>query len=140
MRQAGIVCATPIFPYEANDSPPNVPTIAGAPAELLVYKFVDNKLYEVTVFFHHGDFDQVMNAVKAKYGEPAKKDTRTYENAFGAKFDGGVMIWSNAVSEITVFERAGTVDDSLLIVSDKELQKTANEHLKAKVKPRNLDE
>jgi len=134
--KAGIVHASTTFPYEASGLRPNKPTIAGVPAELFVYQFVDGKLYEITIFFDQADFDQVMEALKAKYGEPTRKNRQTYENAFGAKFDGDVVVWANAVSEIMIYERAGRTDQSLLIFTHKKLSETAADHMKTAIKPR----
>jgi hypothetical protein len=77
--------------------------------------------------------------VKAKYGAPKGKETRAYQNSFGAKFEGDVLLWNNQVSELALFERAGRTDSSLLILTHKELEKTANDHIKSKIKPRTDD-
>jgi hypothetical protein len=139
LRKAGIVHARTTFPFEEIRDSANRPTIAGVPAEAFIYKFVDGSLYDMTVFFEHKDFEQVLEALKGKYGETTVKETRTYQNGFGAKFDGDVLVWRNAVSEISLFERAGKVDDSLLIVVHKELGKLAAEKIKSNIKPRSDD-
>ncbi len=146
LSQAGIVHARTTFPYE-DDSRfdhgeylvPNVPTVAGIPTELYVYRFVDGKLYNITIFFHHKNFDKIADAVRAKYGQLRTKETRSYENSFGAKFEGEVFLWNNAVSELALFERAGSTDKSLLILTHKELEKAADDNIKRKIKPRTDD-
>lgn len=136
LAKAGIVHARTTFPYEEYGLHSNVPTVAGVAAELYIYQFVEGKLYEITIFFPHDGFQQVLDALKAKYGEPKSKDTRTYQNLFGAKFHGDVLLWTNLVSEISLFERAGSMTKSLLIISHKDLSKRANERIKKDVKPR----
>jgi hypothetical protein len=139
LRQAGMVHARTTFPYEAHAAKRNIPSIAGAPADLFIYHFVDGKLYKITVFFSQSEFDTVAAAVTAKFGEHKSKDTRTYQNSFGATFTGDVFLWSNAVSELALFERAGSTKTSLLLMTHKELDKTASENTKNKIKPRTDD-
>src|SRR4051812_31758152 len=103
------------------------PTVGGVPCEMFIYQFVDKQLYQMTIMVKQDDFDQVVKAIAGKYGPPTSKEERTYQNGFGAKFTGEVSVWSNGVSEITAFERAGSVDTSALIFSHKALAKTARE-------------
>lgn len=137
--EAGIVHARTTFPYETHAAKPNVPSIAGVSTDLYVYHFVDGRLYKITIFFSQTDFEKVLNAVKAKFGEPKARDTRTYQNSFGANFSGEVLLWNNAVSELNLFERAGRTDSSLLLVSHKELERVASDNIKLKIKPRTDD-
>ena len=137
--KAGIVHARTTFPFEETGTSANKPTIAGAPAQQFVYKFVDGQLYEITIFFEHKDFDQVMAALKVKYGQPSGKDGRTYQNPFGASFSGEVVLWSNAASEMTILERAGKLDQSLLVLTHKALSRIAADRMKAAVRPRTDD-
>ena len=137
--KASVVTASTTFPFEARATKPVVPTLAGVEVDAFVYSFVGGKLYDMTVSFGHDHYGQVMEAMQAKYGKPLSTEVRTYQNAFGAKFDGDVALWSNRVSEIMVFERAGSVDQCLLVVRHKELSAKAEAQIRAANPPRTDD-
>ncbi len=146
LSRAGIVHVRTTLPVEEQPRfhdgeylKPEFPTIAGVRTELYVYHFVDGRLYRMTIFFPHTGFDNVLDALKAKFGQPKGKEIRKYENAFGVKLEGDVLLWHNSVSEMVLFERAGTTDRSLLILTQKELERTAYDHIKSKIKPRTDD-
>jgi hypothetical protein len=139
LARAGIVHARTTFPFEAYGSEGNIPTIAGVPTELFLYHFVNGKLYKITVLFSHNNFGKVLDALKAKYGEPKGKTSRTYQNSYGAKFTGEVILWENATSAMLLHERADRLDSSQLTLVHQELAKIAADNIKSKVKPRTDD-
>jgi hypothetical protein len=128
MAKAGIVAAAPTYPHEAFDSKPVKPLIAGVEAESFVYKFTDGKLYEISITFGQKKFPRVKEALKAKFGEPNGKETETYQSLFGAKSDGEAIVWSNEVSTILLWERAGDLT-SMMLVTDKQLSADAEKKL-----------
>jgi len=115
---------------------PNRPTIAGVAATLYVHKFVDGRLYQITVTIEQDDFPKLAAALKEKFGEPTLKRTETHQNRFGAKFEGDLVSWENAVSELFIQERAGSIDRSILIMKDKQLTKVEEAKIKAANKPK----
>jgi hypothetical protein len=132
--QAGIVCATIHFPFEEIASKDAKITVAKVPVELFIYKFIDEKLYEMSFLLDHADFSTLQEAFTAKYGKPTASTTSVYTNGFGAKFSGDSLAWQNKVSSIALFERAGKVDQSFAIISHIELGKLADERIKALAK------
>jgi hypothetical protein len=78
-RRAGIVHARVDHPNEDNS-----PTIAGIKTELLLYHFLDGKLFRISAFFGTDQFHVVSDAVLKKYG-PATREIKqprelTWEN------------------------------------------------------------
>lgn len=132
MAKAGIVCGTTHFPFEENQNPPSFPTIGGVKADFFVYQFVDNRLYEILITIDHKNYGKVISGVKEKYGEPSTSRTETYQNGFGAKFDGEILTWANSVSDITVLERAAKLDTSLLQFRHRKFEELASARLKDK--------
>lgn len=65
--------------------------------------------------------------MQAKYGNPTAQ-------FFGAKLDGTVTQWSNAVSAILLFERTAGVDSCFVLVTHKELAKLARARIEAERK------
>jgi hypothetical protein len=128
MAKVGIVAAAPIYPSEPYDSPPIKATIAGVETEAFIYKFIDGKLYEISVSFDQRRFQQVNQALKAKFGEPTGKDSEVIQNLIGANSGGNVIRWSNDVSSMLLCERAGDLT-SLLLVTDKQLSAEAERRL-----------
>jgi len=127
LQKAGIVHARTTFPFEEYGANPNLPTIAGVPVKLFLYRFIDGKLYEMAILFDQNHFAEVSDALKVKYGEPSLVKARTYQNPFGATFDGRIVSWGNAVSAMVASERAGQLDTSTLIITHKELKALAED-------------
>ncbi|MEM6798602.1 MAG: hypothetical protein AAF589_03730, partial [Planctomycetota bacterium] len=64
---AGIVHARIEYPTEHRP-----PSVAGAPAELLLYQFLDGRLFQIIALFSAADFPQVSGALRRKYGPPGE--------------------------------------------------------------------
>jgi hypothetical protein len=135
MAKVGIVAAAPIYASEPYDTRPIKATIAGVDAERFIYKFIDGKLYEISVSFDQRRFQRVKEALKAKFGAPLGKDSEVIENLLGANSGGDVSRWSNKVSSMLLYERAGDLT-SILLVTDKQLAAEAERRL-AKVREAN---
>jgi hypothetical protein len=90
-RRASIVHARIDNPHDDNS-----PTIAGVKTDLLLYQFVDGKLFRISAYFPTDLFHMVSEAVIQKFGPPAHESKQPRE--FG---------WENAVSRILL--RRGTV-------------------------------
>ena len=50
------------------------PTIAGAKTDLVIYQFVDEQLFQITIFFSTDDFPAVSQALCTKYDEPMHRE------------------------------------------------------------------
>jgi len=141
LAKAGIVHGRINFPFEEYGDPGSFgkPTVAGIPADLYIYKFVDQRLYEIEIVFAQTDFFQVAEALIDKHGRPKRQTRKTYHNTFGAEFDGQILEWENTVSEMTLTERSASLDQSGLILAHKEFQASAMQKIKKYIKPHSDD-
>jgi len=83
-RHAGIIHARIDNPAEDNS-----PTIAGLKTDLLLYYFIDGRLFRISAFFATDQFHVVSDAVLKKYGPPTREIKQPRE-----------MIWENAVAMV----------------------------------------
>jgi hypothetical protein len=83
-RRAAIVHARVDHPQEDNS-----PTIAGVKTDLLLYYFVDGRLYRISAFFPTDLFHMVSEAVIKKFGPPTRETKQPRE-----------FVWENEVSRI----------------------------------------
>jgi hypothetical protein len=85
-RAAGIVNARLDLPAE-DDSP----TVAGVKTELVLYHFVDGRLYRISAFFPTDLFHVVSDALLKKYGQPTHETKEPRQ-----------LVWDNRVSSIVL--------------------------------------
>jgi hypothetical protein len=107
---AGLVNARIDLPSENNP-----PTIAGVRTELLLYHFVDGKLYRMTALFDTELFHLIHDAAVQKYGPPTRENKERCE-----------LAWDNGVSSIKLTR--GSIrpkKSSSLLVVHHELQKSS---------------
>jgi hypothetical protein len=117
--QAGLVYCQPYFPFEEQRGP--LFTIADIPATTQ-FDFFQDKLYRIAATFYAVRFTAMLEASTGKYGTPASVTVVDYQNAFGAKFTGNVVVWDNSVSTITLRQYGSDSRDySGLVVEHKAL-------------------
>ena len=87
---AGLVNARVVLPSESD-----VPTIAGVKTELLLYQFVDGRLYRITGLFETDAYHHVREALLAKHGPPTSE-----------KQDPVTHVWDNGVSALQLIRGA----------------------------------
>jgi hypothetical protein len=107
---AGLITGRVDLPSESNP-----PTIAGVRTELLLYHFVDEKLFRMTALFDTEAFHLIHNALLQKHGPPVRENRERME-----------MSWENGVSTIKLTR--GTMRPkkaSTLIFIHNQLQKSA---------------
>ncbi|MCI0491901.1 MAG: hypothetical protein L0Z07_03075 [Planctomycetes bacterium] len=85
-RDAGIVHARIDLPAEDNS-----PSVAGVKTDLLLYHFVDGKLFRITAIFPTDQFHVVSEAAVKKYGPVLREIQKPRQ-----------LVWENAVSEIVL--------------------------------------
>jgi hypothetical protein len=85
-RQANIVHARVDLPAEDNS-----PTVAGVKTELLLYQFVDDKLFRIAAFLPTDQFHVVSDAAVKKYGN-ATRDTPQPRQ----------LVWENALAWVAL--------------------------------------
>jgi hypothetical protein len=120
--QTGLVYCHPYFPFEEQRGP--LFTIADIPATTQ-FDFFQEKLYRLAATFYAVRFTSMQEALSGKYGAPASVTTADYQNAFGAKYTGSVIIWDNGVSSITLRQYGGSLEYSALVIEHKALSAQA---------------
>jgi len=90
-------------------------TIAGCPIKSVMYWFVNDRLYSVYISVRESCYEEVVSAMRAKYGKPSRAKSKTYQNGFGAKFVGGEVTWINGVSFVSVEQYAGDRETSSVL-------------------------
>ena len=113
-RRAGIIHARVDHPSDDNS-----PTIAGVKTDLMLYKFIDGKLFNIWALFATDLFHMVSDAVLQKFGPPTREAKQPRQ-----------LEWENNVS-VVVLTR-GTVHPrtaSTMNVMHKELQSLAESRM-----------
>ncbi len=110
-REAGIIHARVDLPAEENS-----PTVAGVKTELLLYQFVDGKLFRIAASFPTDQFHLVSEAAINKYG-PVTRETQKPRQ----------LVWENPLAWIALTR--GSVhprESSILELVHRELQQLAS--------------
>lgn len=89
-KDAGIVYARVDMPAEENS-----PSVAGVKTELLLYQFVDGKLFRISAFFPTDQFHVVSEAAVKKYGPVTREVAKPRQ-----------LVWENEVAEIVLLRGA----------------------------------
>jgi len=140
-RKAKVVIGSVIFAFESAEHNEakygkNVPTIAGIKVKSQTYYFVDKKLARLSMYFPHDGFSDVKSALIKKFGEPDSVSIDKLQNAFGATFQRGMLMWDNGRSGITLEEYGYDIKNSLVIFYDNKLYAL---YLKRSPKPKTDD-
>jgi hypothetical protein len=109
-RQAGIVHARIDLPAEDNS-----PTVAGVKTDLLLYRFIDGKLFGISAHFPTDQFHLVSEAAIKKYGPVTRESHRPRQ-----------LIWENPIASVVLTR--GTVhprEASILELVHKQLAEVA---------------
>jgi hypothetical protein len=109
-RQAGIVHARIDLPAEDNS-----PTVAGVKTELLLYQFVDGKLFRIAAWFPTDQFHMVSEAAINKYGSVTRETQKPRQ-----------LVWENPLAWIALTR--GSVhprESSVLELVHRELEQLA---------------
>jgi hypothetical protein len=102
-HEAGIVNCRINFPCEEREENHKL-KVAGVATDVLIYHFIDKKLYMITAKFIHGGFDDVKNALLVRYGKPSTSELMHYQKSSGTKFPVENLLWDNKVSSIRINE------------------------------------
>jgi hypothetical protein len=89
-KDAGIIYARVDLPAEENS-----PSIAGVKTELMLYQFVDGKLFRISAFFPTDQFHVISEAAVKKYGPIAREVPKPRQ-----------LVWENDVAEIVLLRGA----------------------------------
>ena len=109
-REAGIVYARVDLPAEDNS-----PTVAGVKTELLLYQFVDGKLFRISAWLPTDQFHLVSEAAIKKFGPVTRKTQKPRQ-----------LIWENPLAWVALSR--GSVhprESSVLELVHRELQQLA---------------
>lgn len=114
--EAGLVYCQPYFPFEGpRFTVAEIPTTAQ-------FDFYQAKLYRISATFYASRFSAMQEALTGKYGTASSATAVEYQNRFGAKVTGSVVVWDNGVSAITLRQYgSGSTDYSTLVMEHKSL-------------------
>jgi hypothetical protein len=90
-------------------------TIAGMPTKGVNFLFYKKILEKIEIPLSHDSFDQVMSALKEKYGPPTKKESVVLKNRMGSTFERTSYVWRFANGTIDADEYAGDLDSSRIV-------------------------
>lgn len=113
--KAGVVTCRTNFPFEEREHSGEAPTVAGVPTQILIYHFVDGRLFRITAWFEHENVQQVRAALIAKYGEAGRATPVEVQNRFGAKFKGTDFEWKRSGTSLELVEYFGSLETSSLV-------------------------
>ena len=85
--KAGILHARTDLPSEDNS-----PTVAGVKTELLLYQFVDGKLFRIAASFATDQFHVVSEAATKKYGDPSNETNKPRRQ----------LVWENSIAWVSL--------------------------------------
>ena len=120
--KAGLVYCQPYFPFESFNG--TKWTIADVPVTAY-FEFYQGTLYKFSAAFPSSGFSLMRSAFEKKYGTPAKVDVHEYQNGYGAKYQGAVVVWDNGVSRIELMEVIRSKDESGVMFSHAQMAAAA---------------
>jgi hypothetical protein len=68
------------------------------------------RLFSIGVRLNNKHFDEVVTALKSRYGEPSGRATSQFKTRIGAEFENLTLTWANGVSRIIVEKYSDTLD------------------------------
>ena len=96
------------------------------------YNFVDDKLASISFAFNHDLYlTGYVEGLTEKFGEPVRTKM-TYQNGYGAKFDGDVWTWKNDIGQIVLEEFGDSRQAGTLYYSDLQLDAEYKSRTKSK--------
>ena len=132
-HKIGIVHGQTSYPFEYLKNKSKRPTIAGVPADVFVYKFIDRQLFEVIISCERVNYSTVLKAFEAEYGEPTAAQEDVAQTSDVAQFDHASHIWRNRVSSITLLERGIHPNTFTIALTHAELARIAAERIESSV-------
>lgn len=79
---------------------PEAREAAGVIITSIDYRFYNDRLYQINMTFMANDYTTIKTAFNEKYGPPAKVTTQSFQNGFGARWTGELLIWEKGDQSI----------------------------------------
>lgn len=92
--------------------------VAGLWAEFLSAKLYQGRLSMLTVGFRPRDFDTIVEALRAKFGEPCSTATDELQTRMGVKASNLTITWCFHTGKLTALQYAGRLDQSAFTYLD----------------------
>src|ERR1035438_458569 len=112
-KRAGVVRCIAALSLDDDFDFQDSPTVANVRAYRTVYYFFHLRLYMIKSTLPGSEYSVLRSASIDKYGAPSIGIAH-YQNSFGAMFSGETLLWKNALSQISIGQRDGERDDSLV--------------------------
>jgi len=94
--------------------------------------FVDEKFSGVVGRFDTDNYTKLVEALSVKFGPPDKTDTQSYQNGFGAKFVGRMVLWDRDGTMLHVAEYSNNRDTGFFVFTPSESDDSARKERTAK--------
>ena len=95
-----------------------ISSLAQAVTDVNRWIFLDGTLVRMEAILYRTQLlNNLLGPMVAKYGEPGEVRTHTLSNSFGAQYESREWTWQLESLEISVIERAGTVNKSFVSFS-----------------------
>ena len=111
-------------------------TFAGASGKEIV-SFYKQRLSSFYFVISAADYSGVRAALEQKFGKPASVESKTYQNGYGAKFQGEYVTWTNGISTIALEEMGSDKMHSTLMFGQLDILAEASK-AKAKAKANDM--
>ena len=85
------------------------------------------RLFRMTFSANADAYSDIVDSLKAKFGEPALVAPSAVQNRMGATFNSDARLWENPMSSVVAIERAGRVDRMWLLYTLKDYETFYNE-------------
>lgn len=93
----------------------DVAVFAGFPASIS-FKLINEQVGYVSVHLDSVHFNEVVAALKSKYGEPSSNKTEVVTNRMGAKFENNIVEWRQGASVIRAYKIASRINNSSVML------------------------
>ena len=97
--------------------------IAGWRATHIEFQFFGNHFLRGAAYFGSIGFDQVAEALKAKYGPPTKTETEALTNRAGAVFSNTTLTWGDRAVQIQLDRFYGSLTTGAYVLTTEEHNK-----------------
>jgi hypothetical protein len=88
-------------PAEIN---PEARMVAGNPVAAIGYYFFKGRLYRIEMHFAAAQYPIIKSAFQTKYGPAPSRSEVGFQNGFGARWTGEVLLWTRSTQTLMLYE------------------------------------
>jgi hypothetical protein len=87
---------------------------------LTLYQFKDDRLVTIALSFESSSYDTVKAIFIERYGPPTRVEATPMKTMMGVEYQNETVLWIGKVVKVNLMRIAGSVDKSLVMMSDNE--------------------